>query len=75
MRTGTRTVDVPLDMTSAPATTSGRCARTASRTFSLCRNQSRAPREKRSYQALTLSPFDDSATLPPAHSCASSVVT
>src|SRR5690606_8083659 len=30
----------------------GRCSRTESRTFSSCRSQSRAPREKRSYQLL-----------------------
>src|SRR5262249_23187557 len=36
-------------MTSAPETICGRCLRTESRTFSSCRNQSRAPRENRSY--------------------------
>jgi hypothetical protein len=36
-------------MTSAPETICGRCLRTDSRTFSSWRNQSRAPRENRSY--------------------------
>src|SRR5262245_26844466 len=55
MRTGTRTVRAPSLMTSAPATISGRFARTASRTFSSWRSQSRAPRENSSYH------FDSSA--------------
>src|SRR5829696_2829147 len=49
MRTGTRTVRALSLMTSAPAMISGRLARTASRTFSSWRNQSRAPRENSSY--------------------------
>src|SRR5215207_7171807 len=49
MRMGTRTVRALSLMTSAPAMISGRFARTASRTFSSCRNQSRAPRENSSY--------------------------
>src|ERR1700748_2996512 len=49
MRTGTRTVRALSLMTSAPETICGRCLRTASRTFSSCRSQSRAPRENRSY--------------------------
>src|SRR5690606_32071142 len=56
MRTGTRTVLDPPPSTSAPATIGGRWRRTASRTFSLCRNQSRAPREKRSYQPASPGP-------------------
>src|SRR5580693_7630260 len=52
MRTGTRTVRAPPLMMSDPATICGRCSRTAARIFSLCRNQSRAPREKSSYQPL-----------------------
>src|SRR5688572_132626 len=50
MRTGTRTVVAPPLSTSAPATICGRCCRTASRTLSLWRSQSRAPRENKSYQ-------------------------
>src|SRR5580658_8781029 len=58
MRTGTRTVRAPSLITSAPAMISGRLARTASRTFSSWRSQSRAPREKSSYHlaAPALSP-------------------
>src|SRR5579862_1700938 len=54
MRTGTRTVREPSLMMSEPETIWGRWARTASRIFSLCRNQSREPRENRSYQPLRL---------------------
>src|ERR1700693_775248 len=54
MRTGTRIVFVPPLNTSPPAIASGKCARTASRTLSLCRSQSRAPRENRSYQPATV---------------------
>src|SRR5215831_5262418 len=49
MRTGMRTVRAPPLMTSPPAMISGRLARTASRTFSSWRSQSRAPRENSSY--------------------------
>src|SRR5580658_1034925 len=49
MRTGTRTVRALSLMTSPPAMISGRLARTASRTFSSWRSQSRAPRENNSY--------------------------
>src|SRR5580704_2294559 len=49
MRTGTRTVRAVSLMTSPLAMIFGRCSRTASRTFSSCRSQSRAPRENRSY--------------------------
>src|SRR5580693_7348479 len=49
MRTGTRTVRALPLMTSPPAMISGRLARTASRTFSSWRSQSRAPRENSSY--------------------------
>src|SRR5882672_931087 len=52
MRTGTLTVRAPPLTTSAPAMMSGRRSRTASRTFSLWRSQSRAPRENNSYQPL-----------------------
>src|SRR5271163_3617740 len=52
MRTGTRTVCAPPLMMSDPATIWGRCSRTAARIFSLCRSQSRAPRENSSYQPL-----------------------
>src|SRR5271167_1332656 len=52
MRTGTRTVRAPPLMMSDPATICGRCSRTAARIFSLCRSQSRAPRENSSYQPL-----------------------
>ena len=67
--------------TSAPAMISGRCARTASRTFSLWRSQSRAPRENRSYQPrVALNAISHASPAPPCarvrrHSCASSVVT
>src|ERR1700739_474082 len=54
MRTGTRTVRAPSLMTSPPAMISGRLARTASRTFSSCRSQSRAPRENSSYHFAAL---------------------
>src|SRR5271165_1840918 len=50
MRTGTRTVLAPPLMMSDPATICGRCSRTAARIFSLCRSQSRAPRENSLYQ-------------------------
>src|SRR5215472_18672214 len=50
MRTGTRTVRAPPLTTLPPARMSGRLFLTASRTFSLWRNQSRDPRENRSYQ-------------------------
>src|ERR1700756_1719300 len=65
MRTGTRTVRAPPLMTSPPAMMSGRLARTASRTFSSWRSQSRAPRENSSYHfaAPAVSP-----RLPPASS-------
>src|SRR5688500_14522846 len=56
MRTGTRTVLAPPLKTSAPATICGRCCLTASRTLSLCRSQSLAPREKRSYQPASPGP-------------------
>src|ERR1044071_8355482 len=56
MRTGTRTVLAPPVRTSAPATICGRCCLTASRTLSLCRSQSLAPREKRSYQPASPGP-------------------
>src|SRR5579864_8520789 len=64
MRTGTRTVRAPSLITSPPAMISGRLARTASRTFSSWRSQSRAPRENSSYHfpAPGLSP----PRLPPA---------
>src|SRR5271170_1911747 len=52
MRTGTRTVRAPPLMMSEPATICGRCSRTAARIFSLCRSQSRAPRENSLYQPL-----------------------
>src|SRR5579872_3117690 len=55
MRTGTRTVRAPSLMTSPPAMISGRLARTASRTFSSWRSQSRAPRENSSYHFAALS--------------------
>src|ERR1700721_2732849 len=55
MRTGTRTVRAPCLMMSDPATICGRCSRTASRIFSLCRSQSREPRENSSYQPLRVS--------------------
>src|SRR5579862_1596764 len=48
-------------MTSPPETICGRCLRTDSRTFSSCRNQSRAPRENRSYHFAASAP-----ALPPA---------
>src|SRR5215470_13300610 len=48
-------------MTSAPETICGRCLSTDSRTFSSCRNQSRAPRENRSYHFAASAP-----ALPPA---------
>src|SRR5690242_16567361 len=43
-------------MTSAPATIWGRFSRTESRTFSSCLNQSRAPRENRSYHLVRPEP-------------------
>src|SRR5271157_4215177 len=52
MRTGTCTVRAPSLMMLDPATICGRCSRTAARIFSLCRSQSRAPRENSSYQPL-----------------------
>src|SRR6185295_4925257 len=52
MRTGTLTVREPPLTTSAPAMMSGSRSRTASRTLSLWRSQSRAPRENNSYQPL-----------------------
>ena len=58
MRTGTRTVREPSLMMSEPETIYGRCSRTASRIFSLCRSQSREPRENNSYQPLSVFPFE-----------------
>src|SRR5579871_188196 len=55
MRTGTRTVREPSLMMSEPATIWGRCSRTASRIFSLCRSQSREPRENSSYHEFSVS--------------------
>src|SRR6202040_2864411 len=63
MRTGTRIVFVPPLNTSPPAMASGRCERTASRTFSLCRSQSRAPRENRSYQPAIVALLEVESTL------------
>src|ERR1700740_3570308 len=54
MRTGTRTVRAPSLMTSPPAMISGRLERTASRTFSSWRSQSRAPSAHSSYHFLTV---------------------
>src|SRR4051812_5288 len=51
--TGTATVRLGRVIRSAPARRSGRVSFTASRTFWLCRNQSRAPLEKRSYQGVS----------------------
>src|SRR6185437_10385973 len=48
-------------MTSPPETICGRCLRTDSRTFSSCRNQSRDPRENKSYHFAASTP-----ALPPA---------
>ena len=84
MRTGTRTLRAPPPSTSAPAIISGRWRWMASRTFSLCRSQSRAPRENSSYQPVMAVALDSAmssvkAVLPAArcrnYSCASSVVT
>src|SRR5580658_3007823 len=68
MRTGTRTVRALSLITSPPAMISGRLARTASRTFSSCRSQSRAPRENSSYHFAALSggcppPFPPSSSI------------
>ena len=52
---GARTVRALSLMTSPPAMISGRLARTASRTFSSWRSQSRAPRENSSYHFAALS--------------------
>src|SRR5262249_40904136 len=49
-RTGTWTVLSARGRTSLFAMSSGNFSRTAERTLSLCLSQSRAPREKRSYQ-------------------------
>ena len=68
---GARTVRAPPSITSALAISSGRCWCTASRTFSLWRSQSRAPRENRSYHPCPLSTIRSCA----AYSCESSVVT
>src|SRR3982751_4955176 len=51
--TGTATVRLGRVIRSAPARRSGSVSFTASRTFSLCRSQSRAPLEKRSYQGVS----------------------
>src|ERR1700676_2569039 len=69
MRTGTRIVFVPPLSTSPPAIASGKCARTASRTFSLCRSQSRAPRENRSYQPAIVALLDVDSSLLTYNSC------
>src|ERR1700761_3344843 len=60
MRTGTRTVRAVSLITSPLAMIFGRCSRTASRTFSSCRSQSRAPRENRSYHLASPSELDSS---------------
>src|SRR5690606_36486706 len=55
--TGTCTVRLSgRDSTSERAIRSGSACCTASRIFSLCRSQSRVPRENRSYQRLPCSP-------------------
>src|SRR5579863_2832014 len=69
MRTGTLIVFVPPLNTSPPAIASGRCARTASRTLSLCRSQSRAPRENRSYQPAIVVLLDVDSSLLNYGSC------
>src|SRR5690625_4784902 len=56
-RTGTCTVRLSgRDITSEWAIRSGSACCTASRIFSLCRSQSRVPRENKSYQRLPCSP-------------------